>query len=486
MKKVYFYLLISFSILFFPVLILADGGMMIWPPRVHLNQSAQNAIIAWSGQKEIIILSNDIESNATATVLRIIPLPSNPADIEEGSFDSFEKLVEIMNEKLKEVRSQFLGKGEGVGASASGIEITFEKIIGAHDVTVVKVNDLDYFLNWIEDFAKEKGLEIKEVSLEFKEGVANYLKRDIKYFVFDVITASPAKESIKPLIYHFDSDFLYYPILISGASEIKESRAEINLFIITKKEVEFPDIPYSYKDYHWFSNYGYPVELTKENLEEVSQEIADLFKGEVNVRKISLYGRLSDLRRDLMVYPYIWDKDLRLGSFGEEVEDLQKILINEGVWEAEVKATGYFGSITKTALAKFQEKYSQDILKPFNLESGTGYFGSKTKDYLKRLSLSIEEKEEEQEQFTFNQNLGLGVRGEDVKALQEILIKEGVWSRSDIKATGYFGSITQEAVVKYQEKYASEILEPLGFKKGTGYFGSFTRIYLNKKYQGEK
>lgn len=482
MKKIYFYLLISFSILFFPILILADGGMMIWPPRVHLDQSAQNAIVAWSGQKEIIILSNDIESNATATALRIIPLPSNPTDIEEGSFDSFEKLVEIMNEKLDEIRNQFLERGEGVKAQTSGIEITFEKIIGAHDVTVVKVSDLDYFLDWIEDFAREKGLEIKEVSSEFKEGVANYLKRDIKYFVFDVITASPVKESIKPLIYHFDSDFLYYPILISGASEIKESRAEINLFIITEKEVEFPDIPYSYHSERWFSNYGYPVELTKEDLEEVSQEIADLFEAEVNVRKVSLYGRLSDLRRDLMVYLYAWDKDLRLGNFGKEVRDLQKVLINEGVWEAEVKVTGYFGPITKTALAKFQEKYSQDILKPFNLESGTGYFGSKTKDYLKRLSLSIEEKKEEQEQFTFNQNLWLGVRGEDVKALQEILIKEGVWPRSDIGATGYFGSITQEAVVRYQEKYTSEILEPLGLKKGTGYLGSSTRIYLNEKH----
>ncbi|MCK4805720.1 MAG: peptidoglycan-binding protein, partial [Candidatus Pacebacteria bacterium] len=142
-----------------------------------------------------------------------------------------------------------------------------------------------------------------------------------------------------------------------------------------------------------------------------------------------------------------------------------------------VKATGYFGPITKAALAKFQEKYSQDILKPLNLEFGTGYFGSKTGDYLKRLSLSVK-----QAKLIFNQNLSLGMRGENVKLLQEILIEEEVWQRSDIGATGYFGSITREAVIKYQEKYAPEILEPLGLIKGTGFFGSSTRSHIEKRF----
>ncbi len=481
MKKIYSYLLMGFLVLFLPVLISADRGMVVWPPEIRLDQSAQNAIVAWNGSEEVIILSVDLESSSDITALGIIPLPSNPSDVEEGSFESFDKLIEIMNAKMEDIRNQWKTLGEGPEeASSAGVEITFHKRIGAHDVTIVKVNDLDYFLEWIENFAHEKGLEVKEISSGFKAGIANYLKRDIKYFVFDVIEAGQEKESIKPLIYRFDSDFLYYPILISGVSEIKESQTEINLFLITEKEVEFPDIPYTYYSYHWPRSYGYPVELTKEELEEVSQEIADLFEKEANVREVSLYGRLNDLKRDLMIYPYVWDQDLGIGNSGEEVRSLQKVLINEGVWESGVGATGYFGQITKTALAKFQEKFSQDILKPFNLESGTGYFGSKTKDYLKRLSLSIEQEELSPEELTFNQNLSLGMRGEDVIALQEILIEEGVWPRPDIGATGYFGSITKEAVINYQEKYASEILEPLGLTKGTGFVGSSTRLHLER------
>ncbi len=111
MKKEYFYILIGFLILISPVLVLADGGMHIWPPKVHLDQSAQNAIIAWNGEEEILILSTDIESSDTATALRIIPLPSNPSEIKEGSFDSFEKLVTIMNQKIEAIREHTYGKG---------------------------------------------------------------------------------------------------------------------------------------------------------------------------------------------------------------------------------------------------------------------------------------------------------------------------------------------------------------------------------------
>jgi len=477
MKKIYFYLSISFLILLFPILTFADGGMVVWPPTIHLDQFAQNAIVAWNGNEEIIMLSIDIESSANATVLRVIPLPSNPSGIKEGSFESFERLIEIMNKKIKESRDKNLGFGRKEAQTPSaGIEITFQKRIGAHDVTVVKVNDLDYFLDWIKDFAENKGFEQKEISSKFKEGIANYLKKNIKYFVFDVIEAGQEKESIKPLIYSFKNNFLYYPILISGISEISESRVNINLFLITEKQVKFADIPYSYHDYHWFNDYGYPIELTKKELEEISKDLADLFEEEVQVRKVSIYAKLNDLERDLMLFPSsFWEKDLTIGVKGEEVRTLQQILINEGLWDAEVEATGYFGPITKTALAKFQEKYDRDILEPLNLKSGTGYFGSRTKDYFKRLSLSRKQKE-----LTFNQNLTLGMRGDDVKTLQEILIEEEIWERPDVEATGYFGPITKAAAIRYQEKYASEILEPLGLIKGTGFVGYSTRAYLEK------
>jgi len=75
-------------------------------------------------------------------------------------------------------------------------------------------------------------------------------------------------------------------------------------------------------------------------------------------------------------------------------------------------------------------------------------------------------------------NLSVGSTGEDVKTLQELLVKEGVYPAGLI--TGYFGELTKQAVIRFQEKYASEILSPLGFRKGTGFVGPSTRKKMNE------
>jgi hypothetical protein len=382
---------ISFLFLIQPFLIFADGGMIIWPPDVQLDESAQNAILAWNGKEEIIILSNDIESNAKATGLRIIPLPSNPT-VKEGNFETFSKLTEIMNTKIEEVRNQWEKEGMGLGgvpAPAAGIEITFQQKIGAHDLTIVKVNDLETFINWIKNFATQKGLTVKDISPEFKEGVKNYLKRDIKYFVFDVIETNGEKESISPLVYRFNSDYFYFPLLVSGVSEISEDHAKIKLFIITENKIP-KEIPGEGKgDFYWKGSFGYAVQLTQEELKSVDGEIAGLFVSDAIVRTFDYDGYLNKFKKDIVFLPQVWQRYLRQGDSGEDVRALQKFLINEGYWNSEVEATGYFGPITKNALIKFQEYFEGDILKPYGLKNGTGYFGPKTKAFMSK-SLSLE------------------------------------------------------------------------------------------------
>ena len=70
--------------------------------------------------------------------------------------------------------------------------------------------------------------------------------------------------------------------------------------------------------------------------------------------------------------------------------------------------------------------------------------------------------------FQFNNPLSLGSEGEDVAELQKRLTAEGVYSGS---ITGYFGTMTQAAVKKYQTKYG---INPLGN------VGPATRAQLNK------
>ena len=54
----------------------ADGGMIPWPPQVSLREAGQKAIIAWNGTEEALILSTDVRSSESATVLQFVPLPS--------------------------------------------------------------------------------------------------------------------------------------------------------------------------------------------------------------------------------------------------------------------------------------------------------------------------------------------------------------------------------------------------------------------------
>jgi hypothetical protein len=82
----------------------------------------------------------------------------------------------------------------------------------------------------------------------------------------------------------------------------------------------------------------------------------------------------------------------------------------------------------------------------------------------------------------FERNLRYGDSGPEVKALQTALEKEGYIIPDSEKEISYFGPHTASAVVKFQEKYANEILAPWNLDTGTGYVGPTTRDKLNEIY----
>ena len=81
--------------------------------------------------------------------------------------------------------------------------------------------------------------------------------------------------------------------------------------------------------------------------------------------------------------------------------------------------------------------------------------------------------------FTFKSKLSNGSQGKEVTELQKCLAKfEDIYPNGQI--SGYFGTQTEEAVIKFQEKYYEDILKPAGLVKGTGTVGAGTREKLNE------
>ena len=81
--------------------------------------------------------------------------------------------------------------------------------------------------------------------------------------------------------------------------------------------------------------------------------------------------------------------------------------------------------------------------------------------------------------MNFISTLSLGSKGKTVEYLQQCLAKiDDVYPSKEV--SGYFGSKTKEAVIKFQEKYADEILKPSGLDKGNGRVGPSTRKKLNQ------
>lgn len=77
-------------------------------------------------------------------------------------------------------------------------------------------------------------------------------------------------------------------------------------------------------------------------------------------------------------------------------------------------------------------------------------------------------------------NLSYGQSGQLVKCLQEFLKIQGADIYPEGLVTGYFGELTKVAVIRFQEKYKSEILTPWEISSGTGFVGQTTRAKINQ------
>lgn len=116
-----------------------------------------------------------------------------------------------------------------------------------------------------------------------------------------------------------------------------------------------------------------------------------------NLKAMGNYKLAQELERQYSFVPIEkpssstnhFKRNLKLGSTGEDVRQLQIFLNNNGFTVSNKglgskgQETSYFGLLTRSAVIRFQETYAKDILKPLNLSRGTGIVGEKTINKIK-------------------------------------------------------------------------------------------------------
>lgn len=279
-----------------PKTCLADkGGWHLSTEPVTLTESGQRAIIGWGGETEILCLATDVSSSKKTTVIEFLPLPSEP-NVTLGSKDTFEAVEKLLARRNVKLEMPAAGGG-GLGKSSESepFHITFHQRLGAHDVTVVKVNNPDEFADWIQE--KAKVLTGGQVSLpgSIRKLIAKYLNEyNCPYFVFDVIEVGPDPHSVEPIIYEFKSPVVFYPLEISSTFHGETS---IDLVVFSRCAVD--QSPFHDRAF-MLSNI---VQVDAADMQEVFPRLNQLLGKSAFVQAFRYTGRMDRLRGNITAGP---------------------------------------------------------------------------------------------------------------------------------------------------------------------------------------
>lgn len=280
-------------------LVRADRGMISVSTDISIYEPGQKAIIAWDGKEEILILSTDVFSTGETFVVEMLPLPSNPSRVELASFESFEILQEILNEKLPQTyKGNFMGRDGAIEAP----QIVFHEKIGSHDITIVMASDSSELLDWMKSFLKDNNIT-QEVSLRnFEPVVQEYMARGFRYYVLDIIAVSAEQKSVEPILYWFNTSFLYYPMAITSPLG---GNTNINLFLLTKTNVSQSSheyYPLQLATYHTSSEEGVlRIWLSNGEISEIDLRLGELMKTGAWLYGLTYEGDVSQLTSDVMI-----------------------------------------------------------------------------------------------------------------------------------------------------------------------------------------
>ena len=261
------------------------------PPEIF--EPAQNAVIAWNGKEEILVLTTDLKASKPTKVLEVLPLPSEPV-VTRGDGSIFAKFNNLILRELHDHWYSGKGRSRSPSDSDQAAEVTFHEKIGAHDISVVHVLDSGYFEQWINEYMKKQGAGPQKISPVLMATIEQYLLDGHHWFVFDVVELGTQVKSNDAIQYRFASDKFYYPMRISATDS---GETNINLIALTEKGLS--------------SYFGLPQEKIRQRhrilqlpavkVAAVHEEMAKMFSGnEISIQTLRIQGNLKAFDLDVL------------------------------------------------------------------------------------------------------------------------------------------------------------------------------------------
>jgi hypothetical protein len=279
-------LIISFIPLSF---VYADGGY-IPQDNILVYEPSQSAVIGWIGFKESLVLSTNLYTSSAANgwVIELIPFPSLPDTPRAVSLDIFLTAGEVMDSLTGDPRSgdvnlddninivdallvaqyyvnlkptgfykftadvdgnqeisivdalllaqYYVGLNVGSwGGRLDDIDVVFQDQIGIHNITVLETGDAGQLMTLAEQVLSEVTTPGDIQWMDLESIAADYINRGMRYWVVDLIDMNNSEMSRDPLMYTFESDSLYFPLVISS---LNNGETLIDLVTITMNELD--------------------------------------------------------------------------------------------------------------------------------------------------------------------------------------------------------------------------------------------------------
>jgi len=268
------------------------GGRNEWVTSVtsrgdSFTEPNQYAVVAWNGTEEILWIRTKQKSlvPGEGAALSIMPMPGKPISVTRGDDELYTKCFEAVETKL--------AANAGVASRAPLLEVK----IGAHNIFVLEGKSVENLEEQIQDFISKRfdGKAAGMIGDNTREVIADYLSRDFQYFAFDLIDSTEEEEVKVPIQYRFESDYCYYPMVVSKIGGTGNTEVEIVAF--TKDSLtQHAPTALTFEEVTTEES----VNFTSEELLELSPDIQKLFGNDGAVaRQWYIEGDMKSFKGDI-------------------------------------------------------------------------------------------------------------------------------------------------------------------------------------------